>query len=161
MNIDIEIIKISRDKPFLIFVDGPNYAGKSSITELLRLILPGLTVIEFHDFFHRHIIRQLNNIVPLTDNKNYFSLQRSDIEESKLYLKKRMFFLKNIIKKCNFDDYLIERLPLTYSVYLELLFNQKNDVNFNSFLNNINGFAKKLFIKKNIYMRIYLKKLNI
>lgn len=116
-------IHIDKQKnPIRIIVDGPNYGGKSTITNIIKDIYSGITIIEYHDFLHKHVLRQENFSIDLSLKQHWTNLNDSSKVNSLNYLISRENLAFKIFRVCDKDDILIERLFLTRYVYCELLF---------------------------------------
>ena len=108
--------------PLRILIEGPNYAGKSSLSSHLRLLLPGSSIIELHDFCHQHIIRLSQDPMTLSSREEYGALRSSFVLEAQEYLRLRERAVLDMIDALSFDSIIIERLSLTQFVYFKLLF---------------------------------------
>jgi len=104
-------------------VDGPNYGGKSSLSEMIKNMFPGMTIIEYHDFFHQHIIRQRNSEIDLYEKIHWAALKTSERENALRYLNRRDAAVLKLVSACQYDNILLERFILTKFVYAELLLN--------------------------------------
>lgn len=108
--------------PLRILIEGPNYAGKSSLSSYLRLLLPGSSIIELHDFCHQHIIRLSQKPITLSSRKDYRDLESSFVLKAQEYLRLRERTVLDMIDALSFDNIIVERLSLTQFVYFKLLF---------------------------------------
>ena len=106
-----------------LVIDGPNYGGKSTLSELIKNMFPGMTIIEYHDFFHQHIIRQRSSEIDLSEKMHWAVLKKSERENALRYLNKRDAAVLKLVTACQYDNILLERFILTKFVYAELLFN--------------------------------------
>lgn len=109
-------------KSRVVIIEGPNYGGKSLCGRLLRSVLPGLTCIEQHDFFHFHVLRaahlQPQDVVDVADWRGLVPSIRDQVVAT---VDRREHDIARFASGSP-DDVLIERLMLTNYVYKRLLF---------------------------------------
>lgn len=110
-------MNINRRK--VIAVDGPNGGGKSTVIKLIKLFLPGATVIEHHDYFHKHIARTEKQ--ELWKRENWKNLSQEAKSKGLNYIMARDDNTVVYIKHIHNDDVLLERFLLTGMVYCKLL----------------------------------------
>lgn len=113
----------SRHVPLRLVVDGPNYGGKSTAIRLLHQMLPGITVIAFHDFFHLHLLREAK-LRPgnLHRRGDWGRLPKATVDTARSYVTRREDSVISVLQSLVYDDVVIERGLLTALVYQQLLF---------------------------------------
>lgn len=109
----------------IFMLEGSNYCGKSTVTRLIKNRLTNATIIELHDFYYLHILKQSPQIESLVSKKEYLSLPNSYIEKADTYLTHRNLFTLQYCQEMKEEDILIERNFLTQMVYRDLLFGRK------------------------------------
>lgn len=109
----------------ILILEGSNYCGKSTIGQLIKNILTNATVIELHDFYYLHILKQYPRIKSLISKEEYSSLSDNYIENADTYLTHRNLFTLQYCTEMKEEDILIERNFLTQMVYRDLLFGRK------------------------------------
>jgi hypothetical protein len=109
-----------------LLVDGPNYSGKTSLIKAFSQALPGLTVLEVHDTGHLHILRQQHlRVEDLYLPAHWAALSIAAVDASVAYLDKRDHAFVGLVANLEYDDILLERIPLTSFVYKLLLFDRE------------------------------------
>ena len=105
-----------------ILIEGANHCGKTTTTTLLKQLMPGTTVVELHDFYHQHILRQFSSLQSLATVNDFKNLNSRSIPKVEQYLINRTKAVLQIFNSLKFDDIIIERLMLTQVAYSKLLF---------------------------------------
>ncbi|PCI19436.1 hypothetical protein COB64_03835 [Candidatus Wolfebacteria bacterium] len=106
-----------------VLIEGANYCGKGTVSSLIKFFLPGAMVIELHDYFHQHLLRQFPEIKLLYDPEHFENLDSDIICSSINYLRMRTNEIFGVVDSIKHDNMIIERLFLTEVVYSKLLFN--------------------------------------
>ncbi len=105
-----------------ILIEGSNYCGKTTITNILKYQIPGATALEFHDFYHQHILKQSDKIIQLTTKDDFENIDKQELDKAEKYLNSRNKFVLEYLKRIKHDNTIIERSFLTQMVYRNLLF---------------------------------------
>jgi len=125
MHIDISLRK---NDPIRIIVDGSNESGKSTVCNIIKSMLTGLTIIETHDYGHIHVIRELQKSpYSLSKHSDWFDLTEKERAVSMNYIHNREDTLIDYLCQNRYDDILVERLLLTTQVYGQILFHTRMD----------------------------------
>ena len=109
----------------IIAIDGPNCGGKSETLSIIKSIITGATVIENHDFFHKHLIRQLNKSISY--KMDFECLTIDERKHAQNYTMSRELSTISYINNVQKDDFIIERLYLTGLVYSDFLLNRAEE----------------------------------
>lgn len=110
----------------ILILEGSNYCGKSTITQLIKKTLTNATIIELHDFYYLHILKQYPRMENLTSKKEYSALSDNYIKHADKYLTRRNSLILRYCTEMRNEDILIERCFLTQMVYRDLLFGRKD-----------------------------------
>lgn len=106
----------------LVIIEGANCTGKTTVMGILRGCFPESTFIEFHDFFHDHVIHQLG-LKKLHRKEHWDALSVSEVETVAGYLRERekasIRFVSVMANNCT----IIERHFVSHVVYAKLLLN--------------------------------------
>jgi thymidylate kinase len=105
-----------------ILIEGSNYCGKTTITNMLKYHIPGTTALEFHDFYHQHILMQSDKIIQLKTKEDFENIDKQVLDKAEKYLNSRNKFVLEYLKRIKHDNTIIERSFLTQMVYRNLLF---------------------------------------
>lgn len=132
----------------IIIVEGGNYCGKTTITNALKKILTNATVIEMHDFFFLHILREknINDISKLFSKEAYDNLNTLDILKAEKYLDKRNDLIVRFLENAIYEDVIIERSFLTQMVYRHYLFNSFDQFFFKEIEKKMTELGAKLIL---------------
>ena len=117
---------------------------KSTTIKLLKSLYPGSTVMEFHDFFHQHMIRQYQ-IEKLEDSKDFLQINSTMKEEAIKYVEMRENLILDYFDQFKFDNIIIERLPLTRVVYCNIIWGI-------DLIESLLKFEKELFERNAIFL---------
>lgn len=109
-------------EPRVVIIEGPNYGGKSLCGRLLRSVLPGVTCIEQHDFFHFHVLRAAQLRPRDVVEVSAWRKLKPSIRDRVLTAVDRREHEIAWFANTSDDDVLVERLLLTNYVYKRLLF---------------------------------------
>lgn len=124
-----------------IIIEGSNYCGKTTITNILKYQIPGATALEFHDYYHQHILKQSDKIIQLQTRDDFENIDKQELDKAEKYLNSRNEFVLDYLKRIKFDNTIIERSFLTQMVYRNLLFKIEEQGNLFE--------IEKLFAKEN------------
>jgi cytidylate kinase len=117
---------LRKNNSIKIIVDGSNESGKSTVCNMIKSILTGLTIIETHDFGHMHVIRELQKSPELLyKHSDWLHMAENERIISKDYICKRESALIKYLCLIKYDDILVERLLLTTQVYSQILFQSR------------------------------------
>lgn len=130
----------------IFILEGSNYCGKSTITQLIKNILTNATIIELHDFYYLHILKQNPQIESLVSKKEYLSLSNNYIENADTYLTHRNLFTLQYCTEMKDEDILIERNFLTQMVYRDLLFGRKEHTELHQLIKGFNEQKARLIL---------------
>ena len=103
----------------ILAIDGPNGGGKSTVADIVKSMVTGITVIEHHDFFHKHITRKLGREIYRPED--WIGLNKTERRDSLKYIQSRDSNTVKYINSIAYDDVLLERFALTGIVYCDLL----------------------------------------
>ena len=111
----------------VIIVEGSNYCGKTTITDLLKQQITGAIVLETHDYYHKHILLESPHLVKnLVSQDDFKNINQIALEKAENYINKRNEIVYDVVEKLPYDNIIIERSFLTQMVYRHLLFDNKN-----------------------------------
>lgn len=132
----------------IIIVEGGNYCGKTTITNALKRILTNATVIEMHDFYFLHILREknINDISKLFSKEAYDNLNTLEILKADKYLEKRNDLIVRFFESAIYEDVIIERFFLTQMVYRHYLFNSLDQTFFKKIEKKMTELGAKLIL---------------
>jgi thymidylate kinase len=105
-----------------ILIEGSNYCGKTAITNMLKYQIPGASVLEFHDYYHQHILKQSDKIIQLITKNDFENIDKQELNKAEKYLNSRNKLVLEYLKRIKHDNTIIERSFLTQMVYRNLLF---------------------------------------
>lgn len=104
----------------------------------LKKTLTNATIIELHDFYYLHILKQYPRIENLTSKKAYSFLSDNYIKHADKYLTHRNSLILQYCMEMKNEDILIERSFLTQMVYRDLLFGRKDHLELHGLIKGFN-----------------------
>jgi hypothetical protein len=96
---------------------------------MLKYQIPGATVLEFHDYYHQHILKQSEKIIQLQTKNDFENIDRRELDKAERYLSNRNELVLEYLQRIKYDNIIIERSFLTQMVYRNLLFNIEEQAN--------------------------------
>lgn len=106
-----------------LIVEGANATGKTTSMNYIRELYPESTFIEFHDFYHEHVMFQFG-IDDLFLANHWKTLSTEQKDKADFYLRERNDTMFSLFRSQAHNRNIVERLILTHAVYSELLLNR-------------------------------------
>lgn len=147
-----------------IILEGANGVGKSTVSSILRESIPESTFIEFHDFYHEHVVNQLKQPYILRE-EDWDRIPSKEKKQADHYILKRSELVFDFFKAQKLNRIVVERLILSHLVYKEIILKQNCDTLLDSYQALLERFSNLdimlvLVTCDNCYLRKVLEKRN-